>query len=142
MDAYTRAVPDMVITMSQSIRYAEQGFSFKKKEPPCRLHPTHSALFSTVTNPTSHFLRTFYQVLGDVALAGTHVDCADPVDFFLSKGSFNSARDRLKQSASQRWSNNLHSIARPSLKPQLTEILIPSTSWPIIGMQRSNKRNR
>ena len=142
MDAYTRAVPDMVLSMSQSIRYADHGFSFTKKEPPFRLHPTHSALFSTITNPSSHFLRTFYQVLGDVALAGTHVDCADPVEFFLSKGSFNSARDRLKQSASRRRSQTLHTIARPSLKAQLPEILIPSTSWPIIGMHRSDKRNR
>ena len=142
MDAFTRAVPDFVITMSQSIRYAEKGFDLQYDKNPTILHPSLTALYSLHGNPTSTILKNFYHLLGDVATPATHAACDDPIQFILSKGSFKSARDRLRQAASQRRRATLYRIARPSLRPLLDEILIPDSSWPIVGMNRSRPQNR
>ena len=142
MDAFTRAVPDFVITMSQSIRYAEKGFDLQYDKHPTILHPSLTALYSLRGNPTSTILKNFYHLLGDVATPATHAACDDPIHFILAKGSFKSARDRLRQAASQRRRATLYRIARPSLRPLLDEILIPDSSWPIVGMNRSRPQNR
>ena len=60
----------------------------------------------------------------------------------MKHGSFKSARDRLKQAGSKLRYCSLLSIARPGLKAILSEILITSSSLPIIGMCRSNPTHR
>ena len=61
MDASTRAIPDLVLTMSQAVRHAEQGFFCKAKEPAYRLPPSLTRLFNPTSNPQSTFLKTFYR---------------------------------------------------------------------------------
>ena len=142
MDASTRAIPDFVLTMSQAIRHAEEGFSFGSHTTPYRLPTTLTNLFNGTLNPTSIFLKHFYRLLPDITRVGAPQQCPDPIDYFVKNGSFNSARDRLKQEASRLRHSSLLTIARPDLQKILSEILIASSSYPIIGMCRSNPQNR
>ena len=142
MDASTRAIPDLVLTMSQAVRHAEQGFFCKAKEPAYRLPPSLTRLFNPTSNPQSTFLKTFYCLLGQVALPGTHSQCSNPFDFFLKLGSLKSARDRLRKAASTRRLNALRAYANPHLRDHLQDILIPESSFPIIGMSRSLPHHR
>ena len=65
------------------------------------------------------------------------IKCTDPVVFPLKHGSFNSTRDRIKKEASKQHRDSLDTIASPGLKALLSELLIASSSYPIIGMSRS-----
>ena len=141
MDAFTRAVPDFVITMCQSIRYAEHGFAFGENKEPYRFLPSLSSLYSPGSNPSSTILKFFHHLLGEVAVPATHASCEDPLQFLLMKGSFKSARHRLCQAASRERQKPLNVVAQDSLRPLLRELLIPSSSWPIVGMNRSDPCN-
>ena len=79
MDAHTRAIPDFVLTMSQSIRYASHGFAFSANESNYMLPLSLRSLFNFNTNQSSKFLCHFNRLLPDVALAGTHTQCQDPL---------------------------------------------------------------
>ena len=82
MDTHTRAVPDFVLTMSQAIWYAEKVFSFSETELTYHLPTTLcDLLFMRTTNDTWGFLQTFYCLLPEVALVGTHIKCLDLVAF-------------------------------------------------------------
>ena len=143
MDAHTQAVPDFVLTMSQAISQAEKGFSSFKTEPTYHLPAILCNLFCLTKNNTSIFLRTFYRLLPEeVAFAGTHTKCTDPMVFFLEHGSFNSARNIVKKEASRRRKDSLNTIASPSLKALLSKLLISSSSYPIIVMSRSITSHR
>ena len=142
MDASSRAIPDFIITMSQAIRYAEQGFSFDKVNPPYHLPVGLASLFTGHGNPGSPLLARFYRLLPDVSPIGAPKQCPDPYDYFLKHGSFKSMRDRLKQAGSTLRYCSLVTIARPSLLPLLSEILITSSSLPLINMCRSDPQNR
>ena len=142
MDATARTIPDFVLTMSKSFRYASEGFSFNATEPPHMLCPSLCSLFDININNTSIFLRHFWYLLPDVSMAGTHHQCSDPIDFFLRRGSLKSARDRLKKIASIERRVHLERTARPGLKHNLSEILIASSSYPILGMSRSIPSHR
>ena len=78
MDTHTRAVPEVVLTMIQAIRYAEKGFPFSKSEPAYHLFTMLCDLFHPHTNDTLGFLWTFYCLLPEVALVGMHIKCMDP----------------------------------------------------------------
>ena len=111
-----RAISDLRgLTMSQAVQHAEQGFFCKAKEPAYRLPPSLTRLFDPTFNPQSTFLKTFYCLLGQVALAGTP-QCSNPIDFPLIHGSLKSARDRLRKAASTRRLNALHAYANPHLR--------------------------
>ena len=68
--------------------------------------------------------------------------CADPIDYFLKRGSLKSARDRIRVAASTLRRTALYSIACPGLRAVLSKILIASSSYPIIGMSRSVPSHR
>ena len=142
MDASSRAIPDFVLTMSQATGYAQYGFSLDKNMPPYVLPRSLSSLFFSTINTSSIFLRRFHRLLPDVALIGAPRLCNDPIDYFLRHGSFKSARDRLKQQSSLKRQATLRAIARPELLFLLDELLISSSSYPIIGMCRSVPANR
>jgi hypothetical protein len=142
MDASARAIPDFVLTMSRAARYAAKGASFSKDADPLPLPHTLASLFATTTNPESTILSRFHRLLGATAPIGAPAKCNDPFEYFLHVGSLNSARDRLKQEASRLRRGTLMSIARDSLKPILCEILISSTSYPLVHMSRSTPAHR
>ena len=68
--------------------------------------------------------------------------CADLIDYFLKRGSLKSARDCIRIAASTLCRTALYSIAHPGLSAVLSEILIASSSYPIIGMSRSVPSHR
>ena len=145
MDAATRAIPDFILTMSQAVRIAEQGVALSKTHSH-KLAPSLCALFRTRTNQGSTFLKRFYTLLPAVALVAAPKQSPDPLDYLLKNGPFKSARDRLRQAASARRRLELVSLAGedpdPEFQKDLAEILIASSSYPIIHMSRSDKRNR
>ena len=120
VDAHIRMVLDFVLTINQAIRYAEKEIFLQDRAsipPPCHaMWP-----FPSAKSDTSNFLHTLYHL---VTLVGTHTKCVDPVAFFLKYGSFNSSRDRIKKEASKWRRNSLNTIASPSLKALLSELLI------------------
>ena len=73
---------------------------------------------------------------------GTHIKCTDPVAFFLENGSFKSVQDRIKKEASKGCRDSPDTIASPDLKALLSELLIASSSYQIIGMSRSIPSHR
>ena len=109
--------------MSQAICHAEQRFFVKANKPTVTLPPFLTSLFSLAQNQQSTFLKNFYRLLGPVALAGTHQQCTNPVDFFLRRGSLKSARDRLRKAASSRRLEALQTHASPHLQQHLQDIL-------------------
>ena len=68
LDAYSQAIPDLGITMSQSVGYAPEGFSFFHSESPHLLPTSISALFNTTSNPTSIFMTTFNCLMLDACV--------------------------------------------------------------------------
>ena len=142
MDAYSLAIPDLVITMSQSICYAREGLSFSHSATPHLLPTSLSALFNATSNPTSIFMTTFNRLLPDVCVIGAPPPCADPINYFLKRGPLKSARNRIRVAASTLRRTALYSIARPGLLAVLSKILIASSSYPIIGMSRSVPSHR
>ena len=78
MDASSRAMPDMIITMSAAICYAACGFTFGKSEMPYRLPLFLCNLFNGHVNNSSGFLQHFYQLFGGMACDGIPAQCTDP----------------------------------------------------------------
>ena len=70
------------------------------------------------------------------------IKCTDSLAFFLEHGSFNSTRDRIKKEASKRHRDSLDTITIPGLKALLSELLITSSSYLIIGMSRNIPSHR
>ena len=99
MDTPTcRAVPTIIISTSQTVNYAEEGFSFNFKEPTLMLPSSLDKLFRGHTNKAFHFtLLHFYQLLLDITLVGTHSKCCDPISYSVAHGSFKSARGCIKE---------------------------------------------
>ena len=100
MDAFTQAVPEIVLTMSQAIRHAKECSSFWSHSTPYRLPNKLTGLFNGTLNLTSTFLKHFYHLLPNIYQV-TPQQCPDPIDYFVKNGSLKSARDRLKQEASR-----------------------------------------
>ena len=88
------------------------------------LPATLCGLFNMHTNDTSVSVETFYRLLVDIALVGTHVKCTNPVAYFLSHGYFKSERDRIKQAFSKRRRASIAIITQPALKALLRELHI------------------
>ena len=142
MDAAAQAVPDFVLTICQASRFAEQGFTFTGVDLPYHLPMLLSNLFQCNTTPTSSIFQTFCRLLAPVAEVATHAKCTDPFEFLLLKGSFNSGSDRIKKKSSEIHRASLNCTAKPEFKKMLSEIVIASISYPILGMSRSNPNHR
>ena len=112
-------------------------FYFLKDDPTYILTASLSELFSLPRNKASPFLQTFYHLLPDVSLAGTHTKFADPIAYFLTHGSFNNARNRIKHTASRNRHASLKAITRSELRDLLQKPLIASSSYPSISMSCS-----
>ena len=141
MDAHTRAVPDFVLTMTQAIRYAETGIFGGRQGDLYLLPLSLRKLFMTRHNPTSNILRTYYRYVADVALHCTPDSASDPLEY-IQKGSFKSMRDRARHAVSKQRKRRLYNEADETLKPLLQELLITSSSYPLIGMARSIPAHR
>ena len=60
------------------------------------LPATLIGLFNGQVYRTSTVLQTFYLLLPDIALVGTHTRCTNLVAYFLGYGAFKSVWDRIK----------------------------------------------
>lgn len=140
MDSHSRAISDFVLTMSRVIQYAERGIPCSASRPHHVLCPTLLNLFLGGDDSVgSDILRRFLSIRPNVSRASTNKDCINPVDYFLAHGSFNSARGTNydRKPAPIAAPPSIFSTARPSLRHSLSsEILISSSSYPIIGMSR------
>jgi hypothetical protein len=142
MDPHTRAIPDFVVTMCSAIRAATTGFYMGANEKPIHLPVSLSNHFSNIHNLSSPILHRFYKFLPQLAARATPDGVQDPISHFVLHTSTKSARDRIRQEASFRRHHTLRSTASDDLRLHLPELLIASSSYPLIAMSRSNKSHR
>jgi hypothetical protein len=142
MDPHTRSIPDFTITMASAIRAATAGFYMGRDECPVTIPQPLAQNFFLSYNHSSPILRNFQQFLPDIAMAAAPPSAVNPVTHFLQFSSPKSARDRIQQIASTRRRLVLEATASPTLQSNLSEILIASSSYPIIAMSRSTKSHR
>jgi hypothetical protein len=142
MDPHTRAIPDFTITMASAIRAATTGFYMGRDEDPITIPQSLAQNFYLSHNHSSPILRHFQRFLPDIATVAAPPSAASPITHFLQYSSPKSARDQIRQAASTRRCIVLDTAASPSLRSHLSEILIASSSYPIIAMSRSTKSHR
>jgi hypothetical protein len=142
MDAHTRAIPDFVVTMCSAIRAATSGFYMGHNERPITLPTSLANHFSNLHNFASPILQCFHRFLPQLAARATPDGVRDPINHFVFHTSTKSARDHIRQAASLRRHHSLRATASADLLHHLSEILIASSSYPLIGMSRSNKSHR
>ncbi|KAL7531480.1 hypothetical protein ACHAXR_004065, partial [Thalassiosira sp. AJA248-18] len=138
MDAMSRAIPDFLLTMAHATRFAKYGISFDDDKAPLQLPRSLGDLFCRSVNVDSKFLENYDALAVEVAVPCAPKRCTDQLDYLEKHGLFKSARDRLKQAASTHRRSALETCAPASLKNDLDEILIASSSYPLIAMSRSN----
>jgi hypothetical protein len=133
---------DFTITMASAIRAAAAGFYMGRDECPVTIPKPLAQNFFLSHNHSSPILRNFQQFLPDIAMAAAPPSVVNPISHFLQFSSPKSARDRIRQIASTRRGLVLEATASPTLRSNLSEILIASSSYPISAMSRSTKSHR
>jgi hypothetical protein len=113
-----------------------------RDEHPILLPASISHHFSNLHNLSSPILHRFYRFLPQLAARATPDGVHDPINHFVLRTSTKSARDHIRQEASLRRYHTLRATASPDLLRHLSEILIASSSYPLISMSRSNKSHR
>jgi hypothetical protein len=143
-DPQTRALPDLAINIQTTSRNAIQGIITITHPhlPPRTLDPTISELFSIDTNPNSSFLQRFHSILPSLASIACPptIPQEEQCTYFLTTLSPRRARARFKEAAAYYQLNNLYEIMSTDMPDHihlLPSILSPTTSYPIIGMNRS-----
>ena len=142
-----RTTSDFVITMTIAIRNATTGFRQNKDITPTRLHPSITNLFSTTHNPHSQCLARYHLLLPHIAQIACSDKCPpqERLQHTQTKLSAKSMRDRIKKHCANILSALTYEITfttSPEHAHLLPSILTPITSYPFIGMNRSNPTNR
>ena len=142
-----RAAPDFVLTMTTVCRRATTGFYFHRSLAPHTLHPSLRSLFTIESNPSSLFLQRLHRLLPHFARIATAptTPSTSRIETFLTSTSPKSARDRIKKYCTSFIHNATHhEFARSATEHLhlLPSLLSPHTSYPLIGMCRSNPSNR
>jgi hypothetical protein len=143
----TRAAPDFVITMASACRNALRGFRIHKDLPNFLIHPTIGALFDISTNTTSNILQCFYCLLPHIAevACAPSIPPSDSINHFLILVSPKSVQSKLKLHLNNYLSHSLYSEVfsnAPDHFHLLPSLLFSQTSYPLIGLCRSNPHNR
>ena len=115
-DASARAILDFSLTMSQTIRHTEEGFSFVSHTIPYRLHNTLTDLFNRQLNPlppSSDISTAYFMMSPRLTLPN---NAQTPSTTSGENMSFKSTRDCLKQEANRLHHSSHLTIASPSLK--------------------------
>ena len=142
-----RAAPDFVLTMASVCRHAQTGFSFHRSLVPHTLHTSLRDLFTLDSNPTSIFLQRFHCLLphfASIATAPTTPQ-GSRVAALINSTSPKSARDRINKYTTSYLHNATHqefATHAPDHLHLLPSLLSPQTSYPLLGMCRSNAANR
>jgi hypothetical protein len=147
LNASIRAVPDFVLNMMFSKRRATQGFRINNDIQPIRLHPTISDLYSQTNNPSSTSIQRYHNLLLQIGHLCCPPSCPlpDQITSFEHHISLHSARSRLKQHSSSIILGQIYTAigtSAPEHLHLLPSILSPQTSYPLVGMSRSNSQHR
>ena len=147
LNASTRAAPNFVVNMMTCRRRISLGFQQNKDITPIILHTSIANLFNIETNHESSCLGRYHQLLPHISSVcnGPKNNPENSTSFFESSISTKSARDRLKSFCGTLVTNQIHSIMEteaPDHVHLLPSILSPQTSYPLIGMNRSNPAHR
>jgi hypothetical protein len=142
-----RAAPNFVLTMTLVCRHATLGFRLHKDLHLHILHPSLSALFMIISNPSSLILQRLHCLLPHIASVGClpATPQSTCVQAFLTSISPNSARDRIKMYCTAYLNNATHHefcTHAPEHLHLLLSILSPCNSHPLIALCRSNPSNQ
>ena len=142
-----RAAPDFVLNMMISRRRSIRGFNINNDIQPVVLHQTITNLYDITHNASSKCLQIYNGLVTQIGPL-----CCPPtipndqqIPMFESRISLNSARDRLKKFTGTIMSQQIYTDTYNTDKQLLLllpSILSPQTSYPLVGMCRSNPQNR
>ena len=143
----TRAVPNFVINMMTCRRRINQGFQINKDITPVNLHTSIANLYDRTSNPSSACLSRYFELLPHISTIcnGPRQQQENSTIHFESFISTKSARDRIKKFCGNLDTSQIHAtmeIEAPEHTHLLPSILSPQTSYPLIGMNRSNPDHR
>jgi hypothetical protein len=124
-----------------------QGFQLYKDITPIFLHTSIGDLFDTSPNYDSACLSKYEQLLPHISTIcnGPKNQADNSTTFFESSISTKSARGRIKSFCGELVTNQIYSTMNtdaPEHTHLLPSILSPQTSYPLIGMNRSNPSHR
>ena len=147
LNASTRAAPDFVINMMTCRKRISQGFQLNKDITPIKPHISIMHLFDTATNEQSPCLERYNQLLPHISSICSGPKCPTNIHIshFESSISQHSARGRIKSFCGNIVSNQIYAtmqLEAPTHTHLLPSILSPQTSYPLIGMNRSNISHR
>ena len=142
-----RAAPDFVLNMMICKRRSIRGFNINNDIQPITLHQTITNLYDLTQNTSSKCLQIYNGLV-------THIGplCCPPtipndeqLPTFETRISLKSARDRLKSFTGKIISQQIYTDMYNTDKQLLLllpSILSPQTSYPLVGMCRSNPNHR
>jgi len=138
----TRALPDLANNYITSRRHVLQGIRTHRDLPLRQLDPALGELFTLESNPTSVFLQRIHSVIPNLASHACppttpRESCSQ---YFLDVLSPTSYKSRLKKKANILHLYTLYNTFyndNPDDIHLLPSILSPTTSYPLVGMNRS-----
>jgi hypothetical protein len=142
-----RAAPDYVLNMMICKRRSTRGFKINDDIQPVTLHQSLTTLYDTTQNTTSECLRIYDGLIphiGPLCCPPT-INDDEQIPMFESRISLKSARDRLKAFTGKITTEQIYTDTYNTDKHLLLllpSILSPQTSYPLIGMCRSNPQHR
>ena len=147
LNASTRAVPNFIINMMTCQRRIKYGFQINKDITPINLHTSIAHLFDITKNQDSPSLSRYYHLLPHISpiCNGPKNQPENSTSFFESSISTKSARDRIKLFCGNLVTDQIYQtmeLEAPEHTHLLPSILAPQTSYPLIGMNRSNPDHR
>jgi hypothetical protein len=147
LNASTKAIPNFVINMRNCRQRISQGFQLNKDITQIHLHTSIGDLFDTTSNHDSACLSKYKQLLPHISTIcnGPKNQADNSTTFFESSISTKSARGRIKSFCGALVTNQIYNTMNadaPEHTHLLPSILSPQTSYPLIGMNRSNPSHR
>jgi len=147
LNASIRAAPDFVLNTMLCKRRALHGFRINSDIQPILPHPSISELFSINSNSSSLVLQRYQALLPHIAPLGCPPSCsaAELTTTFENYTSLHSARSRLKKHFGDIITGQIYTnvgTTAPDHFHLLPSILSPQTSYPLVGMCRSNAQHR
>ena len=142
-----RAAPDYVLNMMICKRRSTRGFNINNDIRPVMLHQSITDLYDHTQNKSSKCLQIYNGLLPHIGplCCPPDVRADEQIPMFESRISLKSARDRLKTFTGTIVSQQIYTDTYNTDKHLLLllpSILTPQTSYPLIGMCRSNPHHR
>jgi hypothetical protein len=147
LNASHRAAPDFVINMMTCKRQMAQGFIINNNILPIKLHISIPELFNTTSNTSSTCLKRYQHLLPHITqiCSGQKCQQGNHIPTFETNILAKSAQDRIESHCGILTTGQIYSmmsIEAPEHIHLLPSILSPQTSYPLVGMNRSNSHHR